>query len=60
MNERETLASLKARDAYGLDGSIHDADSEALIGLESRMTQIERDAFDAGWKAAKAYYEIHQ
>lgn len=58
-SKSEQLAQLIARDNYGLSVSAHDADSETRIGKHSRLHGAERDAFEAGWDAAKAYYDIH-
>lgn len=50
MTERETLAREIAGDNYGLS---LEGDRTYLTG---RLDQTERDAFDAGWEAAKQYY----
>lgn len=50
MTERESLAREVAGDHYGLS---LEGDRQHLNG---RLDDYERDAFDAGWEAAKQYY----
>lgn len=50
MTEREALAREVAGDNYGL------SQEGDRLHLNGRLHEIERDAFDAGWEAAKKYY----
>lgn len=43
MTEAELIAYLRARDIYGLDIDVHDADTEMRIGKEGRLHDAERD-----------------
>lgn len=54
MTERETLAREVAGDNYGL--SIEPGKFGSREYEKGRLFPMERDAFDAGWEAAKQYY----
>lgn len=53
MDEKETFAREIAGDNYGLTLEQGPSRSEE----RGRLFKNERDAFDAGWAAAKAYHE---
>lgn len=54
MTEKEALAREIAGDNYGLS---LEGDRAYLTG---RLDETEREAFDAGWEAAKRYYSTEQ
>lgn len=53
MTEKEVMAQQVAGDHYGL--SLEDSYSRSII--LGRLRPEERKAFDAGWEAAKQYYQ---
>lgn len=53
MNEREVMAQQIAGDNFGL--SLEDSVTRST--LRGRLRPNERKAFDAGWEAAKQYYQ---
>lgn len=56
MTEKETLAREVAGDQYGLLLE----DELARANQPGRLWRKEREAFDAGWEAAKRYYSTEQ
>jgi len=53
MDEKERLAQLIAGDNFGLTAPNRVEDDDSC---HRRLTENERECFDAGWEAAKAYY----
>lgn len=57
MTEKETFACEVAGERYAM---MIDDDNGRRATEKGRLFPNERKAFDAGWEAAKAYYENRQ